>query len=193
MYLRINLIFMFTLLFSCKVNHTNLTVHKEIVDTVKLEEAVVNYSKKELKTDDVFIFISDRTIPFNLNSLEIDIIKKKYIENFNPYSNHSNEELAIIKTVSDSLSKREIYLNKHFIDKVNKASNVLDINKANYVLFFSDIVDNSIYAKLLPYNSKINNIDDLDSMNYGTGFSFLFELNDKKNIIEKYSGIIHLN
>lgn len=193
MYLRINLIIAFVLLFSCKVNQTGLTLYKKIAETVKLEETVVEYTKSELKTNDISIFISDRTVPFNLNSLEIDVIKKNYIKNFNPFSNDSDEELVIINKVSDSLLKRDNYLNKDLTNKKNNIKRSQDINKANYVLFLSDIVDNSIYAKLLPYNNKIHNINDLDSMNYGKGFSFFFKLDDKKSIIEKYSGIIHLN
>lgn len=180
-------------LLGCKTVDVNYSIYKRAKQIIENTDAVLDYTKNELKADEVKIFVSDEKIPFNNTSLETVIIKTDYIKGFNVFENQSISEEAIIKKVNDSLYKRDLALNKDFTANVlNDTSAKSDMNKYNYILYFSNFSDGQLFAQLVPYNYEINKDISFKEVAFGTGFSFLFNI-EKDRIVKTYHDKVHFN
>ncbi|MCF6168394.1 hypothetical protein [Lutibacter sp.] len=172
----------------------NSSIYGKAKELIKNNDIVINYTNNQLKVDGIKIFVSDEKVPFNLTSLEINILKSDYIKGFNEFSNHSKEEESIIKSVTDSLYRRDLFLNKGFNTKIsNDKSAKTNMGKYNYILFFSDVKDGQLFGQLIPYNYKINKNISFGEVSFGTGFSFLFNINENNNIIKTYFDKVNFN
>lgn len=178
----------------CKTVYMNSSVYGKAEELIRNNVNVVNYTNNELKVDGVRIFVSNEKVPFNLTSLEISILKNDYIKGFNEFSNYSKKEESIIKRVNDSLYNRDLLLNKGF---KTKASNDIpaktNMERYNYILFFSDIKDGQLFGQLIPYNYEINKNISFEEVSFGTGFSFLFKINENNSIIKTYSDKVNFD
>lgn len=179
---------------SCKTVHINSSIYRKAEELIRNNDNIVDYTNNELKADRMNIFVSDEKIPFNLTSLEISILKNDYLKGFNEFSDYSKKEESIIKRVNDSLYRRDLFLNKGFNTKVsNDILAKTNMGKYNYILFFSDIKDGQLFGQLIPYNYEINKKISFEEVSFGTGFSFLFEINENNNIIKTYSDKVNFN
>lgn len=180
---------------TCGSNHgiPNEQVYYKAKEQIKKNNAVIGYSVSVLKKPDFKILISNENIPFDLSSVETDVIKSKYINGFNPFNDYNNEELSIIKKVNDSLVKRNKELNSNFKPKYVEDVSEEKLKDIDFVLFFSEIVENEVYAQLIPYNNSINKDIYYENINYGKAFTFLFKLNNHFDIVDEYSSEVNLN
>lgn len=154
------------------------------------------YNSDCLKNDSVLnnkgkydIYVSPEIIPFNLNSVESSILRLDYIDNYNEFANYSQEQEKIIKKVNDSLMFTEKLLNKSFQNKINENLNKLTTGEnIKYVLFFSNIVNNRLYAEVVPYDSLTFKDFKRETVSFGKVYSYLFVISNKGKFLKVYTG-----
>ncbi len=192
-YNKLKLIIVFVTLTSCKLMY-NESIYTKVEERIIKDSKVLDYTKNELQADKIEIFFSEEIMPFNLSSLEIDVIKKDYIDDFNAFNASSDSDHIIVNKVVDSLYKKDRYLNKDFVkDQFNTIKYKKNIDKCNYIVFFSKVKEQQLFAYLIPYNAQINKTIKHEDVAFGTAFSFLFKLNLDHTIKRVYSDRIHFN
>jgi hypothetical protein len=159
------------------------------------------YNSDCLKNDSVLnnrgkydIYVSPEIIPFNLNSVESSILRLDYIDNYNEFANYSKEQEKIIKKVNDSLMFSEKLLNKSFQNKIKENLNKLTTGgNIKYILFFSNIVNNRLYAEVIPYDNLTFKDFKIETVSFGKVYSYLFVISDKGEFLKVYTGEIFHN
>ena len=120
--------------------------------------------------------------------------KKKYIEGYNDFINFSEDQLRIIANVRDSLKASENRLNKMWHQKTydcirhqKKSKNI------QFVLFFSELIENKLYAEVLPMNPVIEKNLDFKDLAYGEALTNLFIFDKKCKVEYLNEGNTHYN
>jgi hypothetical protein len=93
---------------SCKSRlEGNTDIYQQAVNLI------INNSK-DLTLKKEVIFISDETIPFNLETLSLVMVQKKHITDYDEVKEYSEYELKKIDQVRDSLSQKSKLYNLNF-------------------------------------------------------------------------------
>ena len=149
-----------------------------------------------LKTKNIDeIGISGEIIPFSMETSDIGIINKKIIENYDYYNDYSHLQKQKIDLLVDSLKTKDIEFNKNFVKKIIDDSKQIKVTeKTKYIVFFSNVINNRLYAEIREYNHNFNLSPTSEGLSYGKAYSFLFEVDDfNKNINFISYGYYYLN
>ena len=185
--------FALIILLSCKSFVKHSDIYLEAKYLIKNSSSVKNHALDYFNTDKVNIMVTNVKIPISLISLETDIIEKDYMADYGELRKLNQIETELIDKVYDSLKKKETILNSNFIKQSYDPFKELKIGSDyNFILSFSDNIDNNIYALLIPYDPTVQNAQ-YGTLLYGPAFSFLFHVNNKGKIIKTYSTQINLN
>lgn len=154
-------------------------------------------NSKDLPLKKEVIFISDETIPFNLETLSVGIVQKKYITDYDEVKEYSEYELKKIDQVKDSLSQKRKLYNLNFKRNQKNAlspkHNRLS-NKTKYVCFFSLQQEDFLYCELRKFDNTINsNMPSSEELSYGTSYSYLFKISNNNPIVLVANGKSYLN
>lgn len=177
---------------SCKSAMIKEDVYSMALRQIESSAIVINHAYS-FKNKNPNFYVLDKRIPINLISLETAIIRQDYIENFQPLRDFNAYELSIINKVNDSIRQKEKTLNRDYSTGLKSPAENTEINpKHNFVVQFSNIVDGNLYALVIPFDNAKQSLK-YDTLNYGTGFSFLFHLDSQNQINKIYSTEVYMN
>lgn len=176
---------------SCKSRlEGNTEIYQQAVNLI------INNSK-DLPLKKEVIFISDETIPFNLETLSLGMVQKKYITDYDEMKKYSEYELKKIDQVRDSLSQKSKLYNLNFKrnqkNAVGPKHNKLS-KKTKYVCFFSIQQEDFLYCELRKFDNTINSdMPSSEELSYGTSYSYLFKISNNNPIVLVANGKSYLN
>lgn len=144
--------------------------------------------KKIVQDEKVVPLVSSMIIPFSLNTVAEKIIKRDYIDDYSFSKKFTLKERKIINRVLDSLSIVEKELNKNYVMQNRILEVMSDSTEHNIIIFFSEILNNTLYAEVLSCKDLKLNCDQSENIKQGEAVTFLFNLNDKGEIIDYLKG-----
>ena len=145
-----------------------------------------------IKPNKYNVYISDEVIPINLMAVASSVLSINFIEGYNDFSNYKDEQIKLIDRVIDSLTYKEKELNRDFVKHRNsKLKNITKNRDYKFVVYFSEIVENVLYAELFSFNPLICDNYNRECNAVGKAYCFLFVFNEENEIIETYTGEIY--
>lgn len=166
------------------------------LDSIILAEKSQKYVAEVYGSTEMHPFVSHELIPFDFLTLDVDIIRKIYINGFNPFPQRefTDEERMILIEVTDSLKGLNEYFNQGYsFEKNRKLSKLSRGRKNNIIVFFSKMQDNLLYAEVVLYNPIIHKDKKKRTVSYGTGLTFLFEFDTDDKIRKIFYGDVFYN
>lgn len=175
-------------------NSNDSLVYSFARDFIVSAESSKEYALTVFNTNEVNPYVSSELIPFNFSSIEVDVIRRKYLKGYNPFTKLSELEQLIERNVSDSLFN----LNKDFQAKVKLVENpnlplLSGGGQNNFIIFFSELICGVLYCELIPYNSKIYKNKKRDTVQYGKAITFLFEFDECGKVKKVFQGEVYYN
>ena len=175
--------------FSCSITKTE---KKEDIYNKALK---IITKENVLKIKDIDkIEISKEVIPFSMGTSDIGLINRKIDENYDYFNDYSLQQKQKIDLLVDSLKIKDIQFNKNFVKQPLDSKHGEISKKTKYLIFFSKVINNRLYAEVREYNHKLNLSPTSEELSYGKAYSFLFEVDDFNKDINSISyGYYHMN
>lgn len=179
---------------NCSSVSNDASLYSSARDFIVSAECSKEYALKVFNTTEINVYVSPELIPFNFSSIEVDVIRRNYLEGYSAFGELSGEEQSVERMVSDSLNS----LNKTFQaeDKLGESPSLPLLSKGdqnNFIIFFSELKNGVLYAELIPYDSNTFKDKRRETVQYGKAITFLFEFDESGRIKQVFQGEVHYN
>ncbi|WP_445456000.1 hypothetical protein [Flavobacterium sp. HNIBRBA15423] len=119
-----------------------------------------------------------------METSDIGLINRKIVENYDYFNDYSLQQKQKIDLLVDSLKIKDIEFNKNFIKQPLDSKQGKISKRTKYIIFFSNIINNRLYAEIREYNHKFNLNPTSEELSYGKAYSFLFEVDDSSKEVK---------
>ena len=160
--------------------------YKEALRYIETSSMSKEFSSQVYNTDSISIKVFTELVPIGISNFQEEIIVKNYDSDYKLLKDLSDDQIELENKVVDSLLNADANFNRQYTpNKKQYLSTLNSANDTNFIVLFSEVQDNYLYAELIPNKSNGVKSESRETIQYGKALTFLFKFKKGRTVIEE--------